>query len=147
MIETTSKLLHLIKIELFLALFPTGFFILTNMHLEIIAIILWLLIIDTILGVTVAIKYKKVSSYKMIKAIYKFLLYIFALSTAYLISCLKFPIIDNFYYYVGSFIAVTEALSNFEKLALLGFVLPKKLLSDLNIDFKEENIEKILDKK
>jgi len=136
-----------IKQKILLALFPTGVFIITDMHREILAIVLWLLIIDTILGVIVAIKKKRLCSYKLVKAIHKFIIYMFALSTAYLVSSLELPLLHYFYYYVGSFIAITEAVSNFEKLALLGFQLPKQLLARLNIDFKDNNIEKILSKK
>lgn len=125
--------------KLLIALIPTGIFIITDVHREIFAIVLWLLIIDTILGIAVAIKYKKVRSSRMIKAVYKFLLYMAALITAYLLSCLDIPIIGHTYLYVGSFIAITEGISNFEKLSLLGLKLPKVLLSKLNDDF--QNIE------
>lgn len=144
MIETT---IHNIGQKAIIALFPTGFFIITGAHKEIIAIILWMLIIDTVLGVTVAVKRKRFCSYILAKAIYKFLLYMFAMATAYLVSCLELPFLGYFYYYVGSFIAITEAVSNFEKLSLLGFQLPRELLSKLNIDFKDGNINKILNKK
>ena len=70
-----------------------------------------------------------------------------ALATAYLVSSLKLPLLEYFYLYVGAFISITEAVSNFEKLALLGFQLPKQILSKLNLDFENGNIDKILNKK
>ena len=123
--------------KLFIALFPAGIFIITDMHREVLAIVLWLLIIDTVLGLSVAIKYKKVCSSRMARALHKFLLYMLALGTAYLVSCLDIPIAEYTYLYIGSFIAVVEATSNFEKLSLLGLKLPKKLLSKFNEDFSD----------
>ena len=147
MIEVIDNAIRLIKAKAMIALFPTGLFVLTDMHREILAIILWLLIIDTILGMTLALKNKHFCSYRLVKAIYKFIIYMMALSTAYLVSCLDLPFLSYFYLYVGAFIAITEALSNFEKLALLGLELPRQLLAKLNIDFRDNNIEKILSKK
>ena len=121
--------------KLLLALIPAGVFIITDMHREVLAIVLWLLIIDTFLGIAVALKYKQVRSNRMVRALHKFLLYMSALGTAYLISCLDIPIVEYFYLYIGAFISITEATSNFEKLSLLGFKMPQKLLSKLNEDF------------
>ena len=147
MIQTINNTIGLIKTKALLALFPAGIFIITDVHREILAIVLWLLIIDTVLGVMVAIKTKRFCSYKLVKAIHKFIIYMLALSTAYLVSSLDLPLLHYFYFYVGSFIAITEAVSNFEKMALLGLKVPKQILSKLNIDFKDNNIEKILSKK
>lgn len=125
--------------KLLITLLPTGVFIITDTHREILSIVLWLLIIDTFLGLTVAIKYKQVRSNRMARALHKFLLYMSALATAYLISCLDIPVVEYFYLYIGAFISITEATSNFEKLSLLGFKLPKKFLSKLNEDFLDAN--------
>ena len=144
MLNNTIKF---IETKAVLALFPTGLFVLTNLHKEIIAIVIWLLIIDTLLGVMVAIKTKHFCSYRLIKAIHKLVIYSFAMATAFLVSCLEVPLLHYFFLYVGAFIAITEALSNFEKLALLGFHLPKQLLEKLNVDFKNGNTDKILNKK
>ena len=62
-----------------LALVPAGIFIITDTHREVLAIVLWLLIIDTLLGLAVAVKYKKIRSSRMNKALCKFLLYMMAL--------------------------------------------------------------------
>ena len=123
--------------KLLLALIPAGIFIITDMHREVLAIVLWLLIIDTFLGLAVAVKYKKVRSSRMARALHKFLLYMAALTTAYLVSCLDVPVVGYSYLYIGAFISITEATSNFEKLSLLGFKLPNKLLSKLNDDFMD----------
>ena len=133
LLELTMKYL---KEKMILALFPAGLFVLTDMHKEIIAIILWMLIIDTVLGVMVSIKNKNLRSHKLRDALYKFMLYMMAMFTAFLVSQLDIPYLEYFYLYVGSFIAITEALSNFENLAILGFKLPKQLLAKLNDDFK-----------
>lgn len=140
-------MMEYIKEKTIIALFPTGLFVLTGLHKEIIAIVIWILILDTILGVAVAIKDKRFCSYKLSKAVYKFLLYMAALFTAFLVGKLDVPLMEYFYLYVGSFIVITEAVSNFENLALLGFQLPKELLSKLNIDFRDNNIEKIRNRK
>lgn len=132
-----------------LALVPAGVFIITDMHREVLAIVLWLLIIDTILGISVAIKYKKISSGRMSRALQKFLLYMSALATAYLVSCLDVPVVGYFYLYVGAFLATTEAVSIFENLAIFGLKLPKKLLIKINDEFSdvEKMREKWIDKK
>ena len=147
MITVIDNMLCFIKTKAIIALFPAGLFVLTDMHREILAIVLWLLIIDTVLGIILAIRKKRFCSYKLVKAIHKLIIYMLALATSYLISCLDLPFLSYFYLYVGAFIAITEALSNFEKLALLGFELPRQLLAKLNIDFKNGDIEKILSKK
>ena len=147
MLSSIYSILHITKTKILLALFPTSLFILTNLHLEIIAIVLWLLIIDTLLGISVAVKYKVFTSTKMRKAIHKFLIYTYAMLTAFFISQINIPMVDYFFYYTGAYIAINEGVSNFEKLALLGFVLPKQLMNKLNIDFKNNNIYKIIDKK
>ena len=127
--------------KLLISLLPAGIFIITDTHREVLAIVLWLIIIDTILGVAIAIRFKKVRSSRMIKAIHKFLLYMTALATAYLISCLDVPVVGYFYLYVGAFLATTEGISIFEKLSIFGLNLPKKFLSKLNDDFND--IEKM----
>lgn len=131
------EFLRFIWFKALLALIPAGVFIITDMHREVLAIVLWILIIDTILGAMVAIKKKRFCSYKLIKAIYKFIIYMFAIATAYLVSLLELPLLNHFYFYVGSFIIVTEAISNFENLAELGFKFPISLLKKINRDMQE----------
>jgi toxin secretion/phage lysis holin len=113
-----------------------GCFILTDDHVKIITLIICIWIIDTALGVMVAIDNRTFSSYRLLKAINKLIRYAVAVATAYIVSLLGVAT-DFFFYYVGSFIIISEAISNFEKLALLGFALPQKVLSKLNIDFEK----------
>lgn len=60
-----------------------------------------------------------------------------ALATAYFVSCLDVIGMHYFFLYVGAFIAITEALSNFENLAELNFKLPTSLLKKLNRDVQD----------
>lgn len=141
--HSLNEYLRFVWSKALLALVPAGIFIITDIHREVLAIVLWLLIIDTLLGLALAVKYKKVNSGRMVKALHKFLLYITALTTAYLVSCLDVPVVGYFYLYVGAFISITEATSIFENLAIFGFKLPNKFLSKLNEDFND--IDKMRD--
>lgn len=156
MIEALLSGLKYFKYKILLSI-PLGFFVFTEDHQKIITLLICILIIDTILGTIVAIKHKRFASYKMVKFINKIAIYGLALSTAYTVSLLN-SYFTSFFYYVGSYIILTEALSNFEKLALLNFKLPLALIKKLNIDFRnmtdnisdkenKELLNKVLNKK
>ena len=154
MIETILNICKYFKYKIMVAI-PCGLFVFTEDHKKIVILLVGILIIDTILGTIVALKYKRFVSYKMIKFSNKIAIYGLTLGTAYLVSLLHIWL-GGFFYCVGSYIIITEALSNFEKVALLGFTLPTKILSKLNVDFdkiyknngeKKEATEKILNKK
>jgi len=142
-------------LKLFLAMFPAGFFVITQGQQKIVYILFWIIVIDTILGTMVATKYKIFTSRRMCRLAYKVSLYFFALLTTYLVACISLSF-ESMFFYVGSYIIITEAISNFEKLALLGFSLPTQILAKLNKDFwdlkydedkKEEALKRILEKK
>lgn len=154
MMETILNICKYFKYKIMVAI-PCGLFVFTDSHKKIICLLVGILIIDTILGSMVAIKYKRFVSYKMMKFSNKLTIYGLTMGTAYIISLLHCWL-GGFFYTIGSYILLTEAISNFEKLALLEFKIPTRILAILNIDFnkiqknngeKQEAIEKILDKK
>lgn len=110
---------------------PCGLFVFTDSHKRIICILVGILIIDTILGTMVAIKNKKFTSYGMKRFSDKLTVYGLTIGTAYFVSILHIYLL-GFFYAVGSYIILTEALSNFENSAKLGYALPAKILSMLN---------------
>lgn len=152
--ETILNIIRYFKYKIMVAI-PCGLFVFTDDHKKIVILLVGVLIIDTILGTMVAIKHKKFVSYKMMKFSNKIIIYTLTLGTAYFVSLLHIYL-SGFFYCVGSYIILTEALSNFEKIALLGFELPTKILSKLNLDFdkiyknngeKQKAINKILEKR
>lgn len=99
--------------------------------------ILYILILDMILGIWVAIKYKKLSSNKMGRTLNKVGRYGIALTSTWILTVAEPGLFGWVFEYICIFILLTELFSNFEKLSLLGLSLPTKFLSKLNLDFKE----------
>ena len=116
---------------------PTGTFFFHEKWWKVILALCFIIIVDTILGIWVAIKYKKFSSWKLGRLASKISRYSLALFTVYFL-CVANPTIFSWAFpYVGTFFVLTEVISNFEKLALLGLELPTNFLSKLNSDFKK----------
>lgn len=109
-------------------------FVITEPQETIIWGIVYIVAIDTVLGIWVAIKYRVFHSSNLKRLISKAALYGFAMLNVWILASVDstFCIV---YKYMGIFIIVTEIISNFEKLALLGFHTPTKLISLLNKKF------------
>jgi len=131
---------------------PLCFFTFTVNENKVIWGIIFIVIIDTILGVSVAFKYKTLSSYRLGRAFWKIAKYGLTMASVWILSAIEPDLFGWAFRWVGIFIILTELFSNFEKLSLLGFKLPTKLMAKLNNDFEkyfygEKEPEDILDKR
>lgn len=116
---------------------PACFFTFDTEHLEIIFGIFFLFMLDTVLGVAVSLKMKMFKSNSLQRAIGKFSKYSLAMINAWILSSV-FPFAFGWVFaVVGAFIMVTEAMSNIEKLALLGFKLPTWIISRINKQYAD----------
>jgi phage-related holin len=115
--------------------------------MEIIFGILFLFAIDTILGVWASLKYQIFRSNSLQRAVGKFSKYFLAMLNAWILSAV-FPMVLGWVFAtVGAFIMITEAMSNIEKLALLGFELPGWIISKINKQYENLSKDKELPKK
>jgi toxin secretion/phage lysis holin len=135
--------------------FPLGVFVLTDQHFAVIYALLMMIMIDTVLGVWVAIKFKKFASHRLGRMANKMARYSLALASVWIVACLNPALFGWMFASFGTFFILTELFSNFEKLSLLDMKMPTHLLAKVNRDFqriqenngkKKESIKKILDK-
>jgi|WetSurMetagenome_2_1015567.scaffolds.fasta_scaffold260436_2 hypothetical protein len=97
--------------------------------------IIYIVILDTMLGIWVALRYRIFSSHHLSRVFNKIGCYGLAMASVWTIAAVE-PIYFGWVYRaVGVFIIVTEIFSNFEKLALLGFEIPGRILAKLNRQF------------
>jgi len=116
---------------------PACFFTFTVEQKEIVFGILFLFVIDTFLGIWASLRFKMFKSNSLQRAIGKFSKYFIAMINAWILSSV-FPFAFGWVFgVVGAFIMVTEALSNIENLALLGFKVPTWIVSKINNQFKD----------
>jgi phage-related holin len=128
-------------------------FLLEKENIDVLYGIVFIVIIDTTLGILVGYKYKKLNSHKLARLIKKVGNYGLAMASIWVLASVNNQLAWAFNY-MGIFIILTEIFSNFEKLSLLGMNVPTELLSKLNSDFKklylsdnkEKEAEKIIDK-
>jgi len=99
--------------------------------------IIFIVIIDTILGIWVAVKNRTFRSSKLRGFAYKVGQYGLAMASVWIISAVEPQLFGWVFRYVGLFIIVTEILSNFEKLSLLGFEIPTAFIAKLNDNYKK----------
>jgi len=119
----------------FIITIPVGIFVLSEEHYVIIYGLTLMVIIDSILGIWVAITHKVFASNKLRKIAHKISMYFLALSSVWILVCASPELFGWSFNFFGVFLIMTELFSNFEKLALLGLNLPTKLLSKLNNNF------------
>lgn len=122
--------------EKLIASVPVCYVTLTQAEIELLCGIIYIIIIDTVLGIWVGFRYRKLSSRRLSRFFTKIGRYGLALGTVWILSTVEPTIFGWAFRYVGIFIILTELFSNFEKLALLGFKMPTDFLSKLNKDFK-----------
>jgi hypothetical protein len=97
--------------------------------------IIFIVILDTILGMWVALKYRIFSSHHLSRVFNKIGTYGIAIGSVWIIAAVEPTYFGWVYRAVGLFIIITEIFSNFEKLALLGFRRPGMILAKLNRQF------------
>ncbi len=135
-----------------IATVPITFLAFQDDHIIMIWGIILIVIVDTILGISVAIKYKRFLSYKLGRATAKIGRYGVAMISMWILTVAEPSLFGWTFHFLGVFIILTEVLSNLEKLALLGMIVPTKLISLLNDEYKKFNtnnrkkvVTKILD--
>lgn len=96
-------------------------------------ILLALIVLDTITGMSVALKYKRFSSRGLCKLIKKTITYTTAIITVKLLEAGIFTLIDTSFLsqVIVAFLQVTEAISVLENLTILGVPLPKNFINFL----------------
>jgi len=135
---------------------PMGYFVFRQDHYLVIYALLFILILDTVLGIWVSIKYKVFTSHRLARVTSKMARYTIGLASVWVLTCMSPSIFGWAFKFFGTFFVLTEVLSNFEKLSLLGLHLPTKMLAKLNKNFydfyfgeeevKREAVSKILSK-
>ena len=136
MVESLTGIIKYWWIKI-LATIPLCYLNFTEDNREIIWGIIYIVALDTFLGMWTAFKYKKFTSHRMSKFANKVGIYGLAMMSIWVLSAVEPNIFGWGFHYVGIFIILTEIFSNFEKLALLGFKTPTKLLSVLNKKFSD----------
>lgn len=132
-----------IWIKLVGTVFAGFYFVQNNKVAESLTVLVAIVLLDTILGTLVAIKLKKFSSWGMSRFAKKITYYAIAMLTVYCSTkAMNFGF--DAIYFVSSYLILTEAISNFEKLKILDVPIPTKLLTLLNSDFADK--EKMKDK-
>ena len=123
---------------------PLSYFVLTEKQALSILILIFLVFIDTFLGALIRLRVKQFSSWGVKRVLNKICLYSFALISFFVFSkdqSLDFNL-DFVFSFLIIFINVIELTSISEKLALLGFKTPLKVVGLLNEKFKNEKILK-----
>ncbi len=134
MLNEVSGILKYFWAKLVLTI-PVGFFIFNEHHYLVVYALLMILILDTVLGIWVSIKYKVFASHRLSRMTSKMARYAIGLASVWVLSILS-PIMFGWTFdFFGTFFVLTEVFSNFEKLSLLGLHLPTKMLAKLNKHF------------
>jgi toxin secretion/phage lysis holin len=113
---------------------PACFLAFSQDNINIIHGIVYMTIIDTILGVLAGFKHRKLCSNKMARFSVKARNYGFAMASVWVLVAVE-PFFSWTFRAVGIFIIITELFSVFENLSLLGFKIPVKIISKINKDF------------
>lgn len=116
---------------------PMSMFVLEQRHYMVIWGLIIMMIIDTILGLWVSVKLKVFASYKLGRIAAKVSKYFLALMSVWILSCVEPMLLGWTFQGLGVFLMLTEAFSNFEKLAILGLNIPNQFLAKLNKDFND----------
>lgn len=124
-------------IEKSIATVPLCFVTMSVEQKEIIFGIVFILIIDTILGVYVALHHRRFDSHKLRRLTSKIGQYTLAMLSAWVLTAIYPTAFGWVFHGVGIFIILTELLSNFEKLALLGMVVPMGLIAKINKEYEK----------
>ena len=116
---------------------PMCFFAFSQSQVDIMYGIVFIVMLDTLLGMWVAIQYRIFSSHFLSRVFTKIGTYGIAMASVWVLSALEPEFFGWVFRWTGIFIIFTELFSNFEKLALLGFIIPGKMLGRLNSQFNK----------
>lgn len=116
--------------------FPVSLFVLQEDEVSILWVLTLSVMLDSVLGVAAAIRSKRFASWKFGQPMArKVMLYGFALTGA-LLASKSHSSLGFIFQYLAIYFSLSETLSIFEKLSLLGLKLPTKLLGTVNELFK-----------
>lgn len=139
MLETITSIANhfLVKaISALVALAGFEFFVVSHELNRAIYGLFLIIIVDSILGVWSAFKMRRLSSWRMGQPMArKICLYSIAIFSASILSNSS-PLFDWFPIYLSIFFIVSEVLSVFEKLALLGVPIPTSIIERVNDVFE-----------
>lgn len=116
---------------------PTSFLIIGDDGYLVIWGLIFIVILDTILGIWVSVIYKVFASYKLGRISSKISKYSIAMLTVWVLKASSPVMFGWTFHFMGVFLISTEVLSNFEKLSLLGVKLPTRFLAKINKDFSD----------
>jgi toxin secretion/phage lysis holin len=114
-----------------------GLLVFTNEEQLGIFLLVFVILIDTALGICVAIKYKIPSSHRMGRMAKKVSMYAASLLTVFALANTYRDMFGWTMRAFSIFLVLTETFSIFEKLSLLGMNLPTKMLSKINRNFHD----------
>ncbi len=126
---------------------PIGYFVFNEKHFLMLYSLLLILILDTILGIWVSVRYKVFTSHRLGRITAKMARYTIGLATVWVLSSVSPAAFGWAFNFFGTFFILTEAFSNFEKLSLLGMRIPTKMLAKLNKNFYSFYFDKEEEKK
>ncbi len=99
--------------------------------------VIFLIILDTILGIWASILFRRFDSHKLRRLSSKIGQYTVSLISAWIVSTVYPHTFMWLFDGVGIFLMLTEVLSIFEKLALLGMKTPTKLIASVNKEYRK----------
>jgi len=120
--------------------------IFTSMHTSYI-ILLLLIILDTVTGISTAIKYKRFSSTGLRKAAKKIVTYTLCIITVKLLETILNPLLPTtmLSQIIIAFLAITESVSIIENLTLLGVPIPSNIILVLIKNLKVPGLKAIIE--
>lgn len=122
------------------ALATLEFFVVTDENAKVVTGLVFIVALDSLLGVAVAIMHKRFASWRMGQMMArKVILYAFALASVLILSSSNVGLFFWAPTYLGLFFVVSEVLSVLEKLALMGLNVPLGLLARINDVFDRLN--------
>lgn len=122
------------------ALAMLEFFVVTEENAKVVTGLVFIVALDSLLGVAVAIMHRRFASWRMGQMMArKVILYAFAIASMLILSSSNAGLFFWAPTYLGLFFIVSEVLSVLEKLALMGLNVPLGLVARINDVFDRLN--------
>jgi len=116
------------------------FFVVTEENAKVVTGLVFIVALDSLLGVAVAIMHRRFASWRMGQMMArKVIMYAFALASVLILSSSNLGLFFWAPTYLGLFFIVSEVLSILEKLALMGLNIPLGLVARINDVFDRLN--------
>lgn len=122
------------------ALALVEFFVITDENAKVVTGLVFIVALDSLLGVVVAIMHRRFASWRMGQMMArKVIMYAFALASVLILSSSNLTLFFWAPTYLGLFFIISEVLSVLEKLALMGLNVPLGLVARINDVFDRLN--------